>query len=348
MTVYERDYTIKNTSISRDNISFIEEVFVMSACKESDKITSFVLKPDRAEIVVYCMGNSEILVLDISTSEVLESYKLNILSQGVEISNNGNVVVGATKSKDSTTIDPDLIGDFIGGVYVWIIDDINRPVCVDWCESGDEEFYGFSRGITISKDGKQVIEYDSSSFILLDLENKTREYVLLSQDADFHVSIGEITFHPNGKKYAVSFLENDGFIKGNVQISRFSGPLSNFPDVVNKNQKADPVYVKALEFTPDGKWLANITDQGVNIWRVLWGKPRTLSTIQNPQNIVFDVNSNMLFIQAENSIIVYDLKRDELISELDTPGITSITISFGNEYLAWGDEEGKIHLWGIK
>jgi WD40 repeat protein len=334
-----------NSPFSKDNLPFIGETLVLKACKEQGEVSALLINPEKGEIVGYCMGSGEIKILEITTSKELESYPLGIDGHEVEISSDGSTIVGATIARDSSLLDPFWLGELIGGVYIWKINDMNHPLCVDWCEPGDEEYYGFSRGISVSKNGDQVIEFDSSSYILFDVETQSRRDVLLSHDADFHVSVGGITFHPSGKKYAVSFLENDRLIKGDVQIFRFSGPFTGIPNVISRNSDNEPAYVKSLEFSPDGKWLANITDKGVNIWQVLWGRSRSISTINNPQNLIFDANSEILFIQAENSIVVYDFRKGNIVSEINTPGITTITVSSGNEYLAWGDKDGKIHLW---
>lgn len=329
--------------ITISNVVDISELSILSTSEECGKITTLQVLSARESVIGHCLGSGNLIIWDIFSQEELATHALGIGSwEGTHFSKEGNFVIGATKVVDSSLVDSPWSGESIGYIYVWDIDNISKPTCVDSCESVDEEYYTYARGTAISSDGNIAIAYYPFFFFVLDLENQNKSTVLLSQDADFSVSIGDMAIDPSNKKYAVSFLEGD------VHVYRFGGLFSIIPNIVNKKPEEELIFVRSLEFSPDGKWLANITNQGINIWKVLWGKPKSISTITNPQNLVFDANSEILYIQADNSVVVYDFKKGNVISELNTPGITSITISSGNEYFAWGDEGGKIHLWGIK
>ena len=58
----------------------------------------------------------------------------------------------------------------------------------------------------------------------------------------------------------------------------------------------------------------------------------------------FDAKSELLFIGTEDKIIVFDIKKETILVEIQTPMISAISISPNNDFLVWGDSAGMVHI----
>ena len=335
----------KYTPIDKNNISELSEITTLSGGQDCGVIPTIQVVIDKDLVYGYCSKSSELIIWNVSSEIEEERYVLDIVGDlGFYISKDGNSLFGPNQRLDNFNSDPDKL---ISEVSIWDINDNLNPTCVDLCVPGDEEYYHSIRGTVISPGGNLVLVYYPFWYELFDLEKNEGYQIALSQDADFYVDIGNMAFHPSNKKLAVSFRETALPWYGDVEIIGLHGPIPFFTRVFKDKSSNTLQYIKALEFSPDGKWLANITDDGINIWRTNIFKTHKSLEINTANIIAFSGDSNLLFIGTNNEIIVYDLYGKELISTIETPNIISISISAGDEILAWGNGKGQIHIFGI-
>jgi len=333
-------------SFDKYNLSDISEISNLSGGGDCGEITSIQVVLDKDLVYGYCSKSKELIIWNISSKIEEERYGLDVIADlGFSISNEGNLLFGPNVREDKSYSESD---GLIYEVSSWAINQNMNSTCVDLCDLDDGEYYEAIRGTAISPNGNMVLVYYPFWYELFDIENNKDYRIALSHDADYFVDIGKMAFHPNKNRLAVSFRETAFSSDGDVQIFRLSGPILFFYRVYKDNSSNKLQDIKALEFSPDGKWLANITNDGVNIWRVNILKTHRLLEFNGPNIISFSGNSDILFIGTNDKLVAYDLYSKEIISIIETPNIKSISIPDGNEILAWGDSNGFIHILGIQ
>jgi len=335
-----------NIPIDRNNISEISEITNLSGGKDCGAITTIQLVPEKDLVYGYCSISKELIIWSISSETEEERYVLDIDGElGISISKDGSSVLGLSQKIIKNSSDPE---EFFNDILVCVKDDSMRYTSLHLCEPGETDYYGAIRGIHISPDGNFVLVYYPFWYELYDLENNEDDYVGLSGDADYYVDIGYMAFHPRSNELAVSFLDTAIRSYGDVQTFPLHGP--SFMLFQGYKDTSDQVLqnINDLEYSHDDKWLANITDDGINVWRTNILKTHRLLDIKAANIIAFSGDSELLFIGTNDELIAYNLHTKEIISKIKTPNIESLSITSGNELLAWGDGNGMIHILGIQ
>ena len=333
-------------SFDKNNLSDISEISYLSGGGDCGEISSIQVVLEKDLVYGYCSISRELIIWNISLKIEEERSVLDIdVDLGVSISKDGSSVLGLSQRIINSNSESE---EFIYEVLICVQDDSLKYTSLHLCELGEDEYFEAIRGIHISPNGKFALVYYPFWYELYDLENNEDYYVGLSGDADYYVDIGYMAFHPNSKKLAVSFRDTAICSYGDVQIFQLHGPsfmlYKGYKDKSNQMLQT----VKDLEFSPDGKWLANITDDGINVWRINILKTHRLLDFKSANIIAFSSDSELLFIGTNDELVVYNLSAKEIIYKIKTPNIESLSISNGNQILAWGDSSGFIHILGIR
>jgi len=335
------------SQIDKSNISDISEIMTFSGGRECGAITAIQLILDKNLVYGYCSKSKELIIWNILSEFEEERYVLDTYGDlGISISKDGNSILSPSQREGYYYSESN---EIIKVISIWTKSDHLNPTCIHLCESDyDDEYFESIRGIAISPQGNLVLIYYPFWYELIDLENNESHNVGLSGDADYHVDIGYMTFHPNNEKLAVSYREHVISWYGDVEIFQLSGPSIFDNRRLKDNSNQDLQYVKALEFSPNGKWIANITDDGINLWKINFFKTHRLLEFNKADIIAFSGSSDLLFIGTNDELVVYDLYAKEITSIIKTPNIESISLPSGNEILAWGDSKGLIHILGLQ
>jgi WD40 repeat protein len=162
--------------------------------------------------------------------------------------------------------------------------------------------------------------------------------------------IGDIAIDSTNHRLAIIFQE------GEVQLDTISHsdntsfiPL-RFSERLNMYEGNQPQEIQRSVFDIDGHWLAVVRGGRLAVWDVDgWRKKQLFSyEVGQIHGLSFDMRGDLLFVVVEDQILIFGLRDKGIISQLNAPNISTLCISEDNRLLFWGDDEGNIHVWGVK
>lgn len=154
-----------------------------------------------------------------------------------------------------------------------------------------------------------------------------------------------VVLSPNGRTACMAGGASQGIADIKVLDSATGVELASLP--------AHSGTIEALEFSPDGKWLASAgRDGAVKLWETTaWGSSVQVTTHpQGARCLVFSPDSKTLVTGGRDGFIrIWDLDRHEIRAELNPPPreITCLAISSEGRRLAAG-VGGTIWVWDLQ
>jgi WD40 repeat protein len=289
--------------------------------------------PNNFVKVVYS-NSGKLKSYDLSTSKLVSSIDLGI-KQGtsVEFNISGSQLLGATRS---TIAENNLGVDvYVGGIALW---DTSTGVvlkCYDPPCSDDNGTLASFAGFALNPNGDSIIIFSDYVFSInsgLDIPYTEIETVN-SPDSGTLNTIGKMSYDHLGRRFAIAY-EN-----GEIEIG-------GFPRVYLQNEYNDRSKVDDLVFSNNGKLLATISNNIIIIWNVglFQGNISFTVSIPGAKLIAFDALSKLLFISTDEQTIAIELESQNILSYIDTPGITSLVVSQDNKILVWGDKDGSVYV----
>ena len=197
-------------------------------------------------------------------------------------------------------------------------------------------------------DAETAVMYDEYSYRYALLSSKDGGGISLvnSPDAEYWWHIGRIALNTRHNKLAVAYAE------GRIEIEKLFGseiwPLKGV-EILAQGDENHLQSVQNAVIDPSDNWLAIVRGKQLSIWKISgWIKNQTFhDQIDVVRGISFNPPGDLLFIAINDHIRIIGLKENEVVLEIQTPGIASLSISDDNRLIFWGDENGTAHVWAI-
>lgn len=229
--------------------------------------------------------------------------------------------------------------EYLNGIALWDVRTGILIQCIAYpCQKNSGLQHGFL-GLAIDLNGERLAFFDESGVGLSSLSGNAPvlDYTINAEDASYSWRIGSVAFDSHNHRLAVIFQE------GRVYVSNIENPLNY--QIIAKGEKGDIVPITDAQIDPTGRWLLVARGNKTRILNLENGKVLLQIEVSNPV-LSFDRTGELLFVGAGNKLAIYSIVKSLKIFEYDAPGITSLAISEDNRLLIWGDQQGKIHVWG--
>jgi WD40 repeat protein len=235
--------------------------------------------PDGKFILTTSSSNSQNTLWDISSGTAVQSFPG---SHGT-LSPDGKRI--ATVTEDADTLMPKLVlWDVSSGNEVKAISDIFE--------------YPWFEAVRFSPDGK-TLAFDSISLVIWNMENWQVERAIDSGGAEI------LAFSPDGGILATASIFSEAVIElwnpATGEHIRTIGPIGN-PDI--------PMRVRAISFSPDGRYLAAGLDDGTaRVWETTtWLEIHTYyGNFGTVESVAFSPDGGTLYAGATALIKIFDL-----------------------------------------
>lgn len=180
----------------------------------------------------------------------------------------------------------------------------------------------------------------------------------LATQKDHLSKINSVAGDQYGEYLAVAF-ENGKVIIGNIEWGDFLyGGL-----IIDDLYKAETVNItRDFFFSYDNQYLVWLTEDRISVWHINVNKARLIlnETVTNGNVAAVDRSGKWLALGTDESLIFYNLEDlygkymeagklqtalPDRVIEINT-SVQSIFFSWDNTMLFWGDNEGRVHIWG--
>ncbi len=269
---------------------------------------------------------------------------------GAGFSKSGKLAIGATTSDEAN--DDAGTREHIGGILVWETETGDPFACIEApCPNLPPSTLSMPTlaGATLDPMGNTALIFNELAVIRVTLPDVAYEEVFGNASPDINPddmrTIGSVAFDNSGNRYAV------GFEEGQVVVTPFRRAwwdLLGRPFVLGRNDPSGLISISAMNFSPDGKWLAQARGDFVRVWDLVngQGNPSVELSLQGARKLVFDQTSEYLFATTPEELLVIRIADGAVVGHYATPGISALTVTQDNRLLFWGDVSGSIHALG--
>ena len=252
---------------------------------------------------------------------------------------------------------------YIDGGNVSLSYEIRDVVLGDKIEGYSNEISNFSQ-IFIDPSGTYVIQLsDEDNYTTLIYTSLKQRLLVqpdlhLASEKDNLSLISSVSGDQYGEYLAVAFT-NGKVIIGNIEWGDFLNGGLIINDLYNKTSIFN---TQSLTFSYDNQYLVWLTENRIFVWKINKNKSMLIlnEDIVNGNCTAVDRSGKWLAVGTENSIVFFDLENqyDNYIiageAQATSPvrvfnldsSAKSIFFSLDNTMLIWGDNEGKVHVWG--
>src|SRR6266487_6625706 len=345
------NYTFPSNEYSKSYLPFEAQ-----ALRKVEEIDSWKIMDEAISLIKYNFlsnrlisvneQNKKIVVLSIDTKQTSIHSISNVPDfRIVGIDAEGDKLFGAMWSKNPSSGEGS--PEYLQWVAAWdprtgIQTDCIMAPCIE-----PDSYESTQLGASIDYDGKTIVVFGEDAYILRTLSNASSNIVSVNNpDADYWWHIGKIAIDSPGNRVAVVYQE--GSITLEPIETHGSLPLVRITEL----QKGIENELKPIHFAlfdRSGEWLAIVRGDQLSVWNTgNWIKriiyQEKVGTIHG---LSFNPSGTLLFLATDNKVRVIESTKRKLVSEFNTPNITSLDISEDNRLLFWGDESGSVHVWGI-
>jgi len=269
---------------------------------------------------------------------------------GAGFSQSGNLAIGATTSDEVN--EGVGIREHVGGILVWKTETGDPYACIEApCPDLPSSTLTMPTlvGATLDPMGNTALIFNELGVIRVTLPDVSYEEIFDNASPEIKPddlrTIGSVAFDHSSNRYAV------GFEEGQVVVTPFRRAwwdLLDRPFVLGRNDPSGLISVSAMNFSPDGKWLAQARGDFVRVWDLVngQGNPTIELSLQGASKLVFDQTSEYLFAATPEELLVIRIADGSVVGHYATPGISALTVSPDNRLLIWGDVSGSIHALG--
>ena len=314
--------------------SLVETTLLGSASFSSPLFKVGYISEENIVLGIYSDGGT-VAGWEADTATIAFTHKLGIVtSKGLALIESGKNLIGATKHNfKSQNI------EYVNGIALWDVRTGALIKCITYpCQGTSTSGDGFL-GLAVSDNEKWLTIYSESGIGISGVSDDTPSLYYNINDADFSYpwNIGSVTFDEKHRRYAIVFQE------GRIYVSN-SETSTNYHTIA-KGTKEDIAIISDAQIDPTGRWLVVARGAKTQVLSLENGKELLQIEELNPA-LSFDRIGELLFVGADNKLAIYSILKGSKIIEYDAPGITSLTISEDNRLVIWGDQQGKIHVWG--
>jgi hypothetical protein len=289
--------------------------------------------------------NKEIVRMDVGTGEIESRNILNVSSFRVfGVDEKGEKLLGAMSSTGLNSSGEST--EYLEWFAIWDTNSGTQVYC-SWGSCIGKDDYGRSAiGASADLDAGIIVFFDEFSF-----STRTNEVsgsgLVNGPDSDYWWTIGNIAIDSRNDRVAIVYQE--GRIEFDEILSLSPWPF-NITTAVEEGDKGRLQPIHAALFDRTGKRLAIVRGDQLSIWDVddWFEKIVYREDVGVIHGIKFSPSGKFLFLGTDDKIKIINLDKNRLESEIETPQITTLDISIDNRLLFWGDDEGNIHVWGVK
>ena len=316
------NYGLINDFVMTNNILFqdADNSSAVSICYKNDK-TIYIAFSENGKLIHY----------DLQTNSILADYILGFAySNTVAFSTDCSQLIGSkhTQISEGNT-------EKVNDVRVWDTQEGTQVNCFGYCVEKDN--IPMYKGASIDFNGDNIIIYLDSNYTIMGSQNSI---VDVRPNHSNKPTIGKIVFSPLSNNYAIAYLE------GGIEIESNSLFPSRW---ISEYNAIDTFPVDALSISPDEYYLARVRNNTLTVWDIQFLNHKIVidENIDGENILAFDQSGEILFVAGNNHIIIWDIKNNTKLKDLEANAVTCLTVSDDNS-LIWGDSDGTIHLWGVQ
>ncbi len=333
-------FVISCNTHTKNNETYLVNYLSINSFKLTDNV--LLQDPDNSPVVSICYKNDKTIYIASSKKGKLIHY--DVQSNSIL----GDYILGfaQTKTLAFSTDCSKLIGskhreisegntEYVNDIRVWDTQEGKQIKCFGYC--GDKDNIPMHKGASINLDGDNIIIYLLWHYMIIGNQNSNGD---VRPNQSIKPTIEKIIFSPLSNNYAISYLE------GGIEYESNSLFQSRW---ISKNNNSEAYKVDALSISPDEHYLARIRNNKLSVWDIRFLNHKIVidENIDGENILAFDQSGEILFVAGNNHIIIWDIKNNTKIKDLEANAVTCMTVSDDNS-LIWGDSDGTIHLLGVQ
>lgn len=333
------DFTKLYDPLNHETVSLLSEARLLSSPElDSPLLKVGYIPEDNIVVGVYQEGGT-VAGWKVDIEDIAFTHALGIVtSKDLVFVAGATKLVGATEHNFKRDIYNQNI-EYINGIALWdvytgaVIDCITYP-----CQGNTNPRDGFL-GSSVDVNGIWNATYWEGSISLLNLSDKSINlyYDINPEDASYQWQIGSVVFDSVNERYAIIFQE------ARIYVSDIKRPL-DYHEIAG-GVEGDVITISDAQIDPTGNWLVVARGSEVRVLDLDNGDVLLQIDITDPI-LAFDRTGELLFLGANDKLLIYSIANGAKVSEYDASGITSLAVSEDNRLVIWGDVDSRIHVWG--
>lgn len=333
------DFTKLYDPLNHETVSLLSEAKLLSSPElDSPLFKLGYISEDNIVVGVY-QERGTLVGWKVDTEDIVFTHALGIVtSKDLVFVAGAKKLVGATERNFKRDIHDQNI-EYINGIALWdvytggVIDCITYP-----CQGNTNPRDGFL-GSSVDVNGIWNATYWEGSISLLNLSDKSINlyYDINPEDASYQWQIGSVVFDSVNERYAIIFQE------ARIYVSDIKRPLGYHE--IAEGVKGDVTMISDAQIDPTGNWLVVARGSEARVFDLDNGDVLLQIDVADPV-LAFDRTGELLFVGANDKLLIYSIANGAKVSEYDALGITSLAVSEDNRLVIWGDVQGKIHVLG--
>jgi hypothetical protein len=345
----DNSYARNLRAIEADNIGQLKEIDQYSVSNDSSAI----------DAINYYPAENRLRVLQ--TSGILHTYYpgKNLPDEEIDVSlpnstsltfdSSGNKILGAKQIE----IRDDGLGEMemLAGIGLWNAETGDLEQCI--YSSCDESGDGFLNkiGATVDLQNQWVLTYSLRSLGITSLTGKQIDSTSYFGDSDTSAAIAGVEINSASTAYVIAYRN------GKTEIDPLQGGISFFDifltitKTITDGEAGADIPRIDMRFSMDDHYLAQLEGDRVLVWSLpVIGKAKLIfdNSFSGAKVISFDQSGRLLFVGTDQNIFVIDLDQKQTLAKLDTTDLTTFFVSEDNKLVLWGDNQGVLHILGVK
>lgn len=337
-----------------ENVKNLENITEWQTAKTISPVSKIQYSISRNEITAISDESGIIMVIDAGTGSIVSQTVLGLSNfYTFNISSDGDLLLGGIRYEGGLK---KTISRY-EQIAVWntstgLIEKCLSGRCLaDIGEISEDET---DLGAVADNMFENLVTFDEDVYSFDTYSNNKLAYsgirLVNNPDSNDWKKIGDIAIDLTNHRLAIIFQE------GEVQLDTISHsdntsfiPL-RFSERLNIYEGNQPQEIQRSVFDIDGHWLAVVRGGRLAVWDVDgWLKKQPFSyEVGQIHGLSFDMRGDLLFVVVEDQILIFGLRDKGIIAQLNAPNISTLCISEDNRLLFWGDNEGIVHVWGVK
>lgn len=341
-------YTQALTPLNLTNITHASELSKLIVLPEGPVAAATYFPQKNVLLAVYTQDGT-LKTWDVDQAVVVAEHKLGIVgTPGIGFDRTGDLVIGALNAE----IMENDFGEWIrvvGGIAIWKTETGELVKCVvSPCDIQPPTIFKPDRyGVALHPEARWVIGYSDLGVSVEDLWNGKTDYAYTPGWDGRMRYIGLIAFDPTSGRYAIACQEGEILV---VEVGKEIGWFASTEIRLDAYERNKKHRITGLSFSPNGEWLGRVQDDVLTVWKIRArdGDLYSKFNLAHGQLLAFDQSSELLFIGTDDTTLVWDVIGKEIVGEIATPGITTLSVSADNRLLVWGDKFATVHVWGVR
>ena len=303
-------------------------------------------------LAVYDDGS--VLTWDVETLSVVTRYRVDIASTvGLEFDKSGSLLMAAGHRYVAELHAQ--MTELVSSIAIWSTGAGEKAHCLSFtCDPTGEIPLSTGNpawkiGAILNPAGEWSLLYSEYNITVQALTGQggDQAFQINAPDDEYWWHIGKVAFDEVHQRFAIVYQE--GRIELRLLGESTIGGLSVGDPIVSDGTRNEMKPVTHATFDPSGRRLAVVRNNELAIWN-LEGEIQyaLVSDAQGVITVTFDRSGQLLIVAATDLVTMWDVEERVVVAQIETPNVSTLSISQDNRLLLWGDSEGKVHVWGIQ